>query len=147
MLALIPVGLAGIVTARQVPVAGIAQPYRLLGVFVALMPVFVLLSTMHGRFGTDEYVATRGAAGVVLDGLAVLVLAGAAGGLTLAAALAVGAPVAVGVACLVAYVASLLFFRRRNDPFYLDGAELLDEEEPPDVEDYPEEVQREFREE
>jgi len=147
MLAMIPPSLAGIVTARQVPVAGLARPYRILAVFVALMPVLMLLSVMHARFDTDEYLAERGRLGPVVDTLGVLVLAGSAGGLALAAALAVDAPAAVAIGGVVAYVGALLFFRRRNDPFYLDTDEILPEQEPPDIDDYPEEIQREFREE
>jgi len=140
-------GMAGIAVARAVPLGGVARPYRLLTAIVLLMPALVLLSTMHERFDDERYLAARAWTGAVADGAAVLALSGVVGLAALGAALTVGAPFAVGIAALAAYVATMLFFRRRNGVFYLDRDEIAPGNELPDIEDYPEEVQEEILEE
>jgi O-antigen/teichoic acid export membrane protein len=137
-------GMAGIAVARSVPVGGVPRPYRLVAAIVALMPALVVLSTMHRRFDSERYLAARGWRGVLGDGAVVVVLSTTTGFGALTAALAVGAPFAVGAAALVAYVATVLFFRRRNNVFYMDRDEIAEGRELPDIEDYPEEVQEEI---
>jgi len=141
------VGMTGIAVARTVPLGGVPRPYRLVTALVALMPALVVLSTMHRRFDSERYLAARGTRGALGDGAVVLALSAVTGFGTLALALALGAPFAVGAAALVAYVATVLFFRRRNDVFYMDRGEIPEEQSLPDIEDYPEEVQEDILEE
>jgi hypothetical protein len=147
MMAVMIVGMVAIVVARSVSFAGLPEQYRVLGAFVALIPVLVLLSTMHGRFDTGAYVEDRGWAGAVGDVIVVLGLAAVGGGVALTGALATGLPVPIGIGAVVAYAAALLFFRTRNDRFYMDRDEVVPEQEIPSIDDYPEDVQEDLREE
>mgnify|MGYP000430478518 CR=1 FL=1 len=137
-------GMVGIAVARTVPIGGLPRPYRLVGALVALMPALVVLSTMHRRFDSERYLAARGMRGVLGDGAVVVVLSTTTGFGALALALALDAPFAVGAAAIVAYIATVLYFRRRNDVFYMDRDEIAEGRELPDIEDYPEEVQEEI---